>query len=103
MTRCDVKGLYHDLDAGLCKVVSLMQMCNHMLQHFPPSLPSSSLALSAALVFCSCFCDNPYYCRLVLPQYFSSNRLCLLDRGWIFAIAHIRGGGEMGRFWWVPC
>lgn len=24
-------------------------------------------------------------------QYFSSNRLCLLDRGWVFAMAHIRG------------
>lgn len=32
--------------------------------------------------------------------YFTSNRLCLLDRGFIFAIAHIRGGGEMGRFWY---
>ncbi len=31
---------------------------------------------------------------------FSSNRLSLLDRGFIFAIAHIRGGGEMGRMWY---
>lgn len=31
---------------------------------------------------------------------FSSNRLSLLDRGFIFAIAHIRGGGEMGRYWY---
>jgi oligopeptidase B len=30
---------------------------------------------------------------------FSSNRLSLLERGFIYAIAHIRGGGEMGRFW----
>jgi oligopeptidase B len=30
---------------------------------------------------------------------FSSNRLSLLDRGVIFAIAHIRGGGEMGKEW----
>ncbi len=30
---------------------------------------------------------------------FSSNRLSLLDRGVIFAIAHIRGGGEMGKTW----
>jgi oligopeptidase B len=31
---------------------------------------------------------------------FSSNRLSLLNRGVIFAIAHIRGGGEMGRQWY---
>jgi oligopeptidase B len=31
---------------------------------------------------------------------FSSIRLSLLDRGVIFAIAHIRGGGEMGRSWY---
>src|ERR1043165_7076572 len=30
---------------------------------------------------------------------FSSNRLSLLDRGVIFAIGHIRGGGELGEEW----
>ncbi|MDP9361526.1 MAG: prolyl oligopeptidase family serine peptidase, partial [Acidobacteriota bacterium] len=30
---------------------------------------------------------------------FSSNRLTLLDRGVIYAIAHIRGGGELGEPW----
>ncbi|HEU0172707.1 MAG TPA: S9 family peptidase [Blastocatellia bacterium] len=30
---------------------------------------------------------------------FSSNRLSLLDRGVIFGIAHIRGGGELGKEW----
>ncbi|HEX7771244.1 MAG TPA: prolyl oligopeptidase family serine peptidase, partial [Pyrinomonadaceae bacterium] len=34
-----------------------------------------------------------------IPPTFSSNRLSLLDRGVIFAIAHIRGGGEMGEEW----
>lgn len=31
---------------------------------------------------------------------FSSNRISMLDRGFIYAIAHIRGGQEMGRSWY---
>jgi oligopeptidase B len=30
---------------------------------------------------------------------FSSNRLSLLDRGFVFAIAYVRGGGELGEDW----
>ena len=34
-----------------------------------------------------------------LPVTFSSNVLALLDRGFSYAVAHIRGGGDMGKPW----
>jgi oligopeptidase B len=34
-----------------------------------------------------------------LPITFSSNRLSMLDRGVVVAIAHVRGGGELGKPW----
>lgn len=37
-------------------------------------------------------CIDPGFDRRVLPY---------LDRGVVYCVAHIRGGGEMGRYWWV--
>ena len=36
-----------------------------------------------------------------IPASFSTNRLSLVDRGWIYAIAHIRGGSDKGWNWFL--
>ena len=50
--------------------------------------------------------ENPLYLTAYgaygdkFDPYFSSPRLSLLNRGVIYAIAHVRGGGEMGKTWY---
>ncbi len=38
--------------------------------------------------------------EISMDPYFSTSRLSLLDRGVCFAVAHVRGGGELGRRWY---
>ena len=36
-----------------------------------------------------------------VPVSFSASKFCLVDRGIIFGIAHVRGGGELGEKWYL--
>jgi prolyl oligopeptidase PreP (S9A serine peptidase family) len=38
------------------------------------------------------------YGQALQPQY-EPEHVCLLQRGWVLAWAHVRGGGEMGKMW----
>jgi len=38
---------------------------------------------------------------MAIPPTFNSNRISLLDRGWACAIAHIRGGDDLGYQWFL--
>ncbi|XAS78029.1 S9 family peptidase [Dermatophilaceae bacterium Sec6.4] len=38
--------------------------------------------------------------ELSMDPHFSASLLSALDRGVVYAVAHVRGGGELGRRWW---
>jgi len=50
--------------------------------------------------------NNPFYLYgygaygMNMDAWFSSNRLSMLNRGFIFALAHVRGSSTMGRAWY---
>ena len=60
--------------------------------------PSSDGALPAAPVPLLLYGYGSY--EISIDPVFSTSRLSLLERGVAFAIAHVRGGGELGRSWY---
>ena len=61
------------------------------------SSPGQTSRSTAALRAC---CTATARTRSRSIPTFSAARLNLLERGFVFAIAHIRGGGELGRTWY---
>jgi oligopeptidase B len=64
----------------------------------PVSLVYRADALDAGPAPCVLYGYGSY--EASMDPWFSAARLSLLDRGVVFAVAHIRGGGEMGRAWY---
>ncbi len=90
------------------EVVGDYEPCNYITErHYAPSHDGVMVPIS--LVYKKCVqrdANNPLvlygygsYANS-LDAYFSSARLSLLDRGFVWAIAHVRGGEEMGRQWY---
>ncbi len=66
--------------------------------HIPISLVYRKGLLEAGPAPCLLYGYGSY--GIAIEPGFLPNRLSLLDRGFIFAIAHVRGGGELGRSWY---
>ena len=70
--------------------------------HDGTAVPLTLAAHAAALA-----APSPQPCLLVvygayghcLPTEYAAQRIPLLRRGWVLALAHVRGGGELGRRW----
>ena len=73
--------------------IGLDELFFHLSILFLVSFVLSYLIQTHSIIQLSCSeqtCTEPH---------FEESRLSLLDQGFIYAIAHIRGGGEMGRKW----
>ena len=67
------------------------------------SVPVTVLARRDAIAAGPCpllFYGYGAYGMAMMPH-FSANRFSLVDRGWAWAIAHVRGGSEKGRGWFL--
>ena len=85
--------LWAEADDGTAVPISVVHRADLLADpHAPPGTPPARPAP------CLLYGYGAY--EISIDPVFSSLRLSLLDRGFVFAIAHVRGGGELGRRWY---
>ncbi len=102
-----------DLDSGKRELLDQLpvlggvEVTNYRTERISAAAPDGT-AVPISLVWRPSAISWPAPCLLYgygayempMPASFSTMRLSLLDRGVLFAIAHVRGGGELGRAWY---
>lgn len=76
-----------------------LQACQPPGEGHPVAHNNSCSPLLASTAQTDFFCRYGAY-EICNDPYMNANRLSLIDRGFVFALAHVRGGGEMGRSWY---
>ncbi len=92
-TVLHVQAVRRPLDGHSCEVV-------HAVADDGTAVPVSLVRRTGALPGAPCLLYGYGAYEASTDPEFWPDLLPLLDRGMTFAVAHVRGGGELGRHWW---
>lgn len=108
-----IHRVFADAEDGIKVPISLIRrkdiqlngkgtLSSTLLPFYDPSPTSndSMMIEFSRLYEAPCFLYGYGSYGISIDPYFNDKIFSLVDRGFIYAIAHIRGGGEMGRYWY---